>query len=68
MGISMADFIVIAIIVVIVGCATAYVVKAKKNGAKCIGCPAAGKCSGKNHGKASDSPECSCGCGGKKGQ
>jgi len=41
----MTDFIVIAILVVIIGAAVAYIVRAKKRGG-CIGCPDSGKCSG----------------------
>lgn len=47
----MTDFIVAGIIVLIVGAAGFYIVKAKKKGAKCIGCPSSEKCSccnGKN--------------------
>ena len=43
----MADFIVAGIVIIIVGAAVAYIVKEKKNGAKCIGCPAGGNCSGR---------------------
>ena len=49
----MADFIVIAIVVAIVGSASAYIWKAKKNGARCVGCSNAGTC-GKAHSQ--------CGC------
>ena len=52
------DFIIIGVIIVIVGGAIAYIVKKKKSGAKCIGCPYAGEC-----GKASDKDnKCTCGC------
>ena len=57
------DFIVIGIVLLIVGLAAWYVIRAKKNGAKCIGCPSGG-C---NCPKASgDGSSCSCcsGCGG----
>lgn len=54
----MADFIVAGILLVIVGAAMIYIVKKKKSGAKCIGCPAACNCSGKS-GKESG---CCCGC------
>lgn len=54
----MADLIVVGILLIIIGAATAYIVKAKKSGAKCIGCPSGGTCSGKNSG----SSECGCGC------
>ena len=43
----MTDLIVIAVLVVIVGFAARYVYKAKKSGAKCIGCSVEGGCSGK---------------------
>lgn len=42
----MADIIVIIILVLLIGSAVAYMVKAKKNGVKCIGCPAGGSCPG----------------------
>ena len=35
----LADYIVIAVIVLIIGAASAYIIKAKKSGKKCIGCP-----------------------------
>ena len=41
----MENILVIAILVVIIGCAIAYVVKEKKKGIKCIGCPNAEMCS-----------------------
>ena len=41
------DFIIIGVIVLIVGGAITYIVKKKKSGARCIGCPWAGQC-GKN--------------------
>jgi len=50
----MDNFIIIAILVVIIGFAAFYVYRAKKNSRKCIGCPDAKTC-GKN-------AEGSCGC------
>lgn len=41
---SMADFIVIAVVLVIIGAAIVYIRKEKKKGVKCIGCPAAAEC------------------------
>ena len=41
----MDNILIIAIVVLIVGLAAGYVVKAKKSGRKCIGCP--GGCSKK---------------------
>ena len=40
----MTDIIVVAVLAVIVGFAARYVYRAKKSGAKCIGCPAGGSC------------------------
>ncbi len=54
----MTDFIVAGILLLIVGIAIIYIVRAKKSGVKCIGCPAAGKCSGMNKGSSG----CGCGC------
>ena len=42
----MADIIVIIILALLIGGAAAYMIKAKKNGVKCIGCPAGGSCPG----------------------
>ncbi|MBQ7118547.1 MAG: FeoB-associated Cys-rich membrane protein [Clostridia bacterium] len=40
----MEDIIIIAIVILIVVPAGAYVYREKKNGKKCIGCPEGGKC------------------------
>ena len=50
---GIADYIIIAVIALILGLAAGYVYKAKKSGKKCIGCPDSGTCSG----------NCAC-CGG----
>lgn len=55
---GMADIIIIAIILVIVGISAAYIIREKKRGVKCIGCSAGGTC-GKQH---CGSSGCSCGC------
>ena len=47
---SMADIIIVAILLVVVGAAIAYIVKEKKRGVKCIGCPSAGTCHKKSCG------------------
>lgn len=52
----MANVIVAGILLIIIGTAIIYIVKEKKRGTKCIGCPAAGKCSGRNGGNSG------CGC------
>lgn len=40
----MIDLIIVLIVIAVLGMAIAYIRKAKKSGAKCIGCPAAGEC------------------------
>lgn len=52
------NIIPILIILLVVGGAVAYIIKAKKSGKKCIGCPDSSTCSG-------TCASCSCGCGGK---
>ena len=59
----MTDFIVIAVLAVIIAMAARYLYKAKKNGAVCVGCPSGGcSCCTQTH---SDSTACDCGgsCG-----
>ena len=51
------DYIAIAVIALIIGGAIFYIVRAKKRGEKCVGCPYAKQCAGKcsggcNHAKA----------------
>ena len=53
-----SDYIVIAILFLVVGGAVAYIIKAKKSGRKCIGCPDSRSCSGNCAG-------CGGSCGGK---
>lgn len=43
----MKDLIAVAVIIVVVGLALAYIIKAKKSGKKCIGCPDGCSCSAK---------------------
>ena len=56
----MVNIVITVIIVAIIGAAILYIVKAKKNGAKCIGCPAGGNCTHKQK----KGTGCGCGCGG----
>ena len=46
--ISPTDFIAIAVLLLIVGAAAFYVIRAKRKGKKCIGCPWCDACSKKN--------------------
>lgn len=43
----MENFIIIALVLLVVGLAALYIYKAKKRGDKCIGCPYAKNCNGK---------------------
>ena len=51
----METVIAVVVVAVVVGLAVRYIWKAKKSGAKCIGCPDSGTCCA----------GCSCGCGEK---
>ena len=53
----MGEIIAIAIIAVIVGGAIFYVIKAKKSGKKCIGCPDGCSCNGSCGGSCSAKQE-----------
>lgn len=55
----MTDFIIVAILFILVGAAVLYIRKSKKSGAKCIGCPEGCSCSSKEN----EETKCSCGCG-----
>ena len=46
----MKDLLVILVVVAILGLAAWYVIRAKKKGARCIGCPHGGTCSQCMHG------------------
>ncbi len=45
----MADFMIVLILLAVLIPAVVYIVKAKKKGQKCIGCPNGSKCSGNCH-------------------
>ncbi|MBP3503528.1 MAG: FeoB-associated Cys-rich membrane protein [Bacilli bacterium] len=47
------DFIIIAAIIIIIGLAVIYIVRAKKSGQKCVGCPYSKTC-----GKSSNNCTC----------
>ena len=60
----MANLLVILIVLIILTAVIAYIVKEKKRGVVCIGCPAAGQCSRANCGGGcgnGGSGGCSCG-------
>ena len=41
---GLMDYFVIILIIAVVGLAAGYVIRAKKKGRKCIGCPHSGNC------------------------
>lgn len=47
---NIVDYIALAAIVLIVGAAVFYIVRAKRRGEKCVGCPYAKECGGKCNG------------------
>ncbi len=53
----MTDIIIGLIVAVIIGGAMTYIIKAKRRGVKCIGCPTAGSC-----GVQGEHEHCHCGC------
>ena len=55
----MKNFIVILILIIILGLALTYIIKQKKNGVKCIGCPSGKNCASKKDGNCSGSC-CNC--------
>ena len=67
----MANLIIVAILAVILFAAIRYIYKAKKSGAKCIGCSVEGGCAQKGGGcgcgcgSNEETSSCGCGCGGK---
>ncbi len=55
------DLIVIGLIILFIGGAVFYIVRAKRKGQKCIGCPYAKECA-----KAKKSSGCTCGSADRK--
>ena len=55
------EIIAIIVIVLIIGAALFYIIKAKKSGRKCIGCPNSGSCSHANKKGNHNCGDC-CGC------
>lgn len=60
------EIIAIVVVALIVIGATLYIIKAKKSGAKCIGCPHCSTCHPKKNKKGKSNDENSCCCCGKK--
>ena len=62
----MTNLILIIVLLLIVGGAGAYLVRTKKRGVKCIGCPDGAKCASASGGCAGNCAGCSGSCGAKK--
>ena len=62
----MDNIIIIALILLIIGAASTYLIRAKKRGIKCIGCPEGKNCAKKAQASAcsGNCESCSC-CSGK---
>ena len=58
----MTDIILVAVIGAMVVAAVRYIIRARRSGAKCIGCPSGGCCS---HGQG-EMNSCACGGGGQE--
>ena len=56
----MVNIIVFAILALIIGAAVSYIVRAKKKGVKCIGCPEGCTC---GSAAKADAPACGGSCG-----
>ena len=58
----MTDYIVIAVLVIVIGSAIFYIIREKKRGTKCIGCPSGGKCGSCNScgGSCGNGGSCDC--------
>ncbi len=48
---GIVDYIAIAVIFLIVGASVFYIIRAKRRGEKCVGCPYAKQCGGKCNGR-----------------
>ena len=55
-GINLEDLIIVAILLVVIGLSAMYVIREKKKGTKCIGCPHSKSC-----GSHSETHTCNCG-------
>lgn len=61
----MSNVIAVIILVIIIGAAVTYIVRSRKKGNKCIGCPAGANCAVKNL-KHLEHSEHECGCHSEK--
>lgn len=52
---TIVDYIAIAAIILIVGASVFYIIRAKRRGEKCVGCPCAKQCGGNCNGGCGNS-------------
>ncbi len=57
MGAMLSNIVIVAIVLLLVSGACAYIYREKKRGSHCIGCPMAGSCPRKNIGCAQTNAE-----------
>ncbi len=55
----MKNLVVILILLIVVGLALTYIIRQKRNGVKCIGCPSGKSCASKKDGNCNGSC-CNC--------
>ncbi len=55
----MTNLLVLGLLILILGAVIFYIVRAKRSGVRCIGCPDGGKCSSANL-KAGENKTCCC--------
>ncbi len=48
--ITLTDLMVLAVLLLAIGGAAVYIIREKKKGARCIGCPHAGECAARRKG------------------
>lgn len=53
----MRNFIILAVLFVVVGGSIRYIIKEKKKGVRCVGCSMAGTCAARRNGYACSSEE-----------
>lgn len=54
---SIQDLVIITVLILVLAISIGYIIKAKKSGAKCIGCPTSKECGANKRGHS-----CGCGC------
>ena len=54
----MADFILVILLLLVIGTAVGYMIKSRKNGVKCIGCPSGCSCSHEDTGHCGKDCDC----------